>query len=56
MKATVVSHQAVTLQMMNNERRLAKPIYTHLPIEENDSICRKPNKKMALIIQQVMTR
>ncbi len=48
MQATVVSHQAVTLQMMNNERRLAKAVNTHLPIEETcgeyDSICRIPKE------------
>jgi hypothetical protein len=57
--AAAVSHQAVTLRMMRNNRRSTTVINYHLPIEETSRECssdRKRLKKMAAIILQVTSR
>jgi hypothetical protein len=58
-QAAAVSHQAVTLQMMSNNRRSTMVINDHLPIEETSgeySSDRNRLKKMAAIILQVTSR
>ncbi len=50
----VVSHQAVTLRMMSNNRRLVPVINDHLPIEEvsgeYSSDCKKIEKMSTIIL------
>jgi hypothetical protein len=58
-QATAVSHEAVTLRMMSNNRRLTTVINDCLPIEETSrehSYDRKRLEKMAAIILQVASR
>jgi hypothetical protein len=55
----VISHKAVTLQMMSNNRRSTMVINDHLLIEETSgeySSDRKRLEKMAAIILQVTSR
>jgi hypothetical protein len=59
-QAAAVSHEAVTLRMIRNNRSSAPVINEHLLTEEANreysSDHRKRKKKMAAIIQQVMSR
>jgi hypothetical protein len=57
--AAAVSHEAVTLRMMSNNRRSAPVINDHLPIEKASgeySSDRKKLENMGAIILQVTSR
>jgi hypothetical protein len=58
-EAAAVSHEAVTLRMMSNNRRSTTVINDHLLIEGTSGKCRSDRKRleqMAAIILQVMSR
>jgi hypothetical protein len=58
-QAAAVSHYAITLRLMSNNRRSTAVINDHLPIEETSgeySSNRKRLKKVVAIILQVTSR